>query len=240
MKRLLSSVKATTLLNTLRPRVILYTKNPVSGLDKLKLTTGANIVERLENYGREGGTYLHHIVKNWDQLANQTIFIQAHAHNMRELIPRINNFLVSNTGMLSLGFTGVLCYSEACKDRWGWEDEWGMIPKLGRETNTTFAEPVLLSYKGQFVASSNRIRGIPLSIYQELLEAITSTSGWSHDPSIVGDNIDRPDAPYFGYTVERLWNILMQCSNLRIASLCPSLLSQWRRGGSIEDCQCLD
>jgi hypothetical protein len=31
------------------------------------------------------------------------MLIQAHAHNMRELVPRIEDFLVPNTRMLSLG-----------------------------------------------------------------------------------------------------------------------------------------
>jgi hypothetical protein len=97
-----------------------------------------------------------------------------------------------------------------------------------------------LSYKGQFVASASRIRGVPLDIYDGLHDAITSTSGWSHDPLIIGERMDEPDAPYFGYSLERIWNLLMQCSNTRIATMCPSLLGQWRRFGRVEDCQCLD
>ncbi|KAF5868575.1 uncharacterized protein Bfra_012222 [Botrytis fragariae] len=242
VKTMLASIKSTTFLETIHPRVIIYTKKPSSDLTALRNSTGADTVQQLENRGREGGTYLHHIVTNWDNLAQQTMFIQAHAHNMRELIPRIDNYLVEKTGMLNLGFAGVLCNSKDCSDRWGWEDQWGMVPSLYKRLhhNETCEEPVLLSYKGQFIASANRIRGIPLGIYEELLSAITSTTGWSHNETIIGNNLDRPDAPYFGYTVERLWNLLLQCSNLRIATMCPSLLSQRRRFGRIDDCQCLD
>jgi hypothetical protein len=241
VRQMLSSIKSTSLLRIIQPRVIIYSKNAATEPETLKIATGADIVEQLENLGREGGTYLDHIVNKWDELAHQTMFIQAHAHNMRELIPRIDNFLVTNTGMLSLGFTGVICDCETCNDRWGWEDMWDVIPTLYKKVNNNTCEgPMLLSYKGQFVASGRRIRGISLGIYQDLLDAVTSKSGWSHDPSVVSDAIDRPDAPYFGYTVERIWNLLMQCSNLEIATLCPSLLSGWRRGGRQEDCQCLD
>jgi hypothetical protein len=242
VRQMLSSIKATKFLSTLQPRVVLYTKNPTSDLIELLVATGADIVERLDNVGRETGTYLHHITRHWDHLANQTMFIQAHAHNQRELIPRLDNFLVSNTGMLSLGFSGILCDCEDCDDRWGWEDKWGLIPTLYKKLHDTnkCSEPVLLSYKGQFVASASRIRGVPFDIYEGLHDAITSKSGWSHDPNVVGDNMDEPDAPYFGYTVERVWNLLMQCSNSRVATMCPSLLGQWRRFGRIEDCQCLD
>ncbi|KAF7961028.1 hypothetical protein EAE96_000696 [Botrytis aclada] len=242
VKTMLASIKSTTFLKMIHPRVIIYTKKPLSDLTVLRNSTSADIFQQLENLGREGGTYLHHIVTNWDNLARQTMFIQARAHNMRELIPRIDNYLVENTGMLNLGFAGVLCNCQDCSDRWVWEDQWEMVPSLYKRLhhNETCEEPVLLSYKGQFVASASRIRGIPLRIYEELLSAITSTTGWSHSESIIGNSLDRPDAPYFGYTVERLWNLLLQCSNLRVATLCPSLLSQRRRFGRTDDCQCLD
>ncbi|TGO59864.1 hypothetical protein BCON_0040g00070 [Botryotinia convoluta] len=240
-KTMLASIKSTTFLKTIHPKVIIYTKKPLSDLTALRNSTGLDIVQQLENLGREGGTYLRHIVTNWDNLAQQTMFVQAHAHNMRELIPRIDNYLVENTGMPNLGFAGVLCNCQDCSDRWGWENQWGMVPSLYKRLHhdETCEEPVLLSYKGQFVASANRLRGIPFGIYEELLAAITSTTGWSHNETIIGNNLDRPDAPYFGYTIERLWNLLLQCSNLRIATMCPSLLSQRRRFGRIEDCQCL-
>ncbi|KAI9055222.1 hypothetical protein LZ554_000186 [Drepanopeziza brunnea f. sp. 'monogermtubi'] len=156
VKSMLTSLKHTTLLSTLKPRVIVYTKDPDQDLYALKKATGADIVERLDNTGREGGTYLWHIVNKWDELAEQTMFTQAHAHNMRELIPRINSYLVPATGMLSLGFTGVTCACGSCSDRWGWEDKWGVIPALYEKIYSQPCprdEPILLSYKGQFVAT---------------------------------------------------------------------------------------
>ncbi|PQE06281.1 hypothetical protein CJF30_00005229 [Rutstroemia sp. NJR-2017a BBW] len=229
VRQMLSSIKATKFLSTLQPRVVLYTKNPASDLMELQVATGADVVERLDNVGRETGTYLHHITQHWDHLANQTIFIQAHAHNQRELIPRLDNFLVSNTGMLSLGFSGVSCDCEGCSDRWGWEDEWGLIPKLYKKLHDTnkCSEPVLLSYKGQFVASASRIRGVPLDIYEGLHDAITSSSGWSHDPNVVGDNMDEPDAPYFGYTYG-----ICSC-NVRTRESQPCVRVYWVNGGGL-------
>jgi hypothetical protein len=244
IKSMLDAILATTYLSTLTPRIILYTKNPDADLNKLKEQTGAHRVERLQNLGREGGTYLYHIVTNWDKLAEQTLFIQAHAHNMRELIPRINDYLVPDTGMLSLGFTGVLCDCNTCGDRWGWEDSWAVIPALYEKIYNKQCEPetpILLAYKGQFVASARRIRGISRKVYWGLLETITSKEGWSHDSNIVGNNEDSPDSPYFGFTVERIWGLLMQCGTDRVvAARCPSLLSGMGRAGHVRDCQCLD
>ncbi|CAG8974812.1 hypothetical protein HYALB_00000425 [Hymenoscyphus albidus] len=244
VKQTLDTIKTTAMLRKIKPTIIVYTKSPGADLKVLKENTGADVVERMENLGREGGTYLKHIVDKWDKLADQTMFIQAHAHNMRELIPRINDYLVPETGMLSLGFTGVQCECGACGDRWGWEDKFNSIPQLFQKIYKQPCkpeQPILLAYKGQFIASAKRIRGIDRNIYGGLLTAINSKDGWSHNEAIVGDNVDRPDNPYFGFTVERVWGLLLQCgTDESVAAKCPSLLSGMGQGGQPEDCQCLD
>jgi hypothetical protein len=254
VKHMLQNMKATTYLKTVQPNIIIYTKDPKADLTQLKQATGAHTVHRLENLGREGATYLWHIINRWDSLAEKTMFIQAHAHNMRELIPRINTYLVPQTGMLSLGFTGVTCSCTSCSDRWGWEDTWNVVPTLFERIYNTPCTPstpeILLSYKGQFVASAPRIRGIQLKHYQRLLETITSKAEWANQTMVGADvgsgdlwgmSEDTPDNPVFGFTVERVWSLLMQCAtDAGIAARCPSLLSGMGRGGRVEDCQCLD
>jgi hypothetical protein len=246
VKSMLENIKRTTLLSTLTPNIIIYTKDPSANLSSLKTLTGATVVESLPNLGREGGTYLHHMVSHWDSLAEQTMFIQAHAHNMRELLPRINSYLVPSTGMLSLGFTGVLCNCESCEDRWDWSDKFSLIPSLYSKIYRRSCDPttpILLSYKGQFVASARRIRGVDKNVYESLLKAITSEDmdSWSHEKDIVQGRKDMPDNPFFGFTVERIWGLLMQCATDGVvAAKCPSLLSGMGHGGKVEDCQCLD
>ncbi|KAE8452067.1 hypothetical protein EG329_002233 [Mollisiaceae sp. DMI_Dod_QoI] len=264
VKSMIEKLKSTAYLSIIAPdvQVIIYTKDSSSDLDLLKNETGADIVQRFPNTGREGGTYLQHIVSNWNFLAEKTMFIQAHAHNMRELIPRINSYLVPQTGMLSLGFTGVTCECGACSDRWGWEDKWSVVPTLYEEiygAPCESSQQITLSYKGQFVASAKRIRGIDKKIYQDLLDAITSRDGWPHNATTLGldgngeagggegdaDEEDSPNNPLFGFAVERIWGLLMQCgTDARVAARCPSLLSGTSRGrgidGRVEDCQCLD
>jgi len=243
VKRMLETIQKTKHISTLSPNIIIYTKNRDADLNELRKATGATSVILLDNLGREGATYLHHMVHNWDSLAEQTMFIQAHAHNMRELIPRINSYLVPSTGMLSLGFTGVLCDCDSCEDRHGWKDSFNLIPSLYSKIYGQACEPetpIVLSYKGQFVASARRIRGINRLVYEDLLQAITSKDGWSHD-KIKKGAIDTPDNPFFGFTLERVWSLLMQCATDGVvAAKCPSLLSGMGLGGNIEDCQCLD
>jgi hypothetical protein len=48
--------------------VLIYDKHPTNPV--------VNACERLPNVGREGHTYLHHILKNYDRLADITVFLQ--------------------------------------------------------------------------------------------------------------------------------------------------------------------
>ncbi|KAK0106972.1 hypothetical protein ONS95_003687 [Cadophora gregata] len=242
IKSLLDSLRKTAYLRNQRPNVILYTKDPEANIAALKDATSANVVKQLENVGREGGTYLHHIVTNWDSLAEKTMFIQAHAHNMRELLPKIEDYLVADTGMLSLGFAGVTCSCLDCQDRWGWKDHDNVIPTLYQQIYNQTCDsntPILLSYKGQFVASAKRIRGISKSIYERLLLATTTMEGWGNNRDLSDEQ--SLDDPVFGFTMERIWGLVMQCAtDDRVAVRCPSLLSGKGLGGDVRDCQCFD
>ncbi|TEY66034.1 hypothetical protein BOTCAL_0134g00050 [Botryotinia calthae] len=62
ISRMLKAIKSTSYLSSHNTRVLVYTKDPTVSLSMLKNSTGADIVDRLPNLGREGGTYLNHIV----------------------------------------------------------------------------------------------------------------------------------------------------------------------------------
>ena len=49
-----------------------------------------SIQKKVENIGREGETYLNHIINNYDNLSDYTIFIQDDTHNH---IPNYNTFI---------------------------------------------------------------------------------------------------------------------------------------------------
>ncbi|KEQ76285.1 hypothetical protein M436DRAFT_39398 [Aureobasidium namibiae CBS 147.97] len=224
------------------PRLILYTKDPAANLTLLQQQTNATRVLQLPNLGREGHTYLHHIISSWDDLAAQTFFLQASIHNHREFAARVTDYYTPETGMLSLGFSGQSCECNNCGDRFGWQDRSGIVEQTWKEVfNQTCGEQrMLLSYKGQFVASAARIRANEKAMYDKLRDALEEPNSWAHEQEYLQGRPDSLNAPYFGYTLERLWSVIMQCSEERIATLCPTLLSGQRRGGSKEDCQCLD
>ncbi|KAJ4348450.1 uncharacterized protein N0V89_009824 [Didymosphaeria variabile] len=223
-------------------KIHIYIKDMDANVEEVQKGTGADQVTPLPNIGREGETYLKHILGSWDTLAAQTVFLQADVHNPRELFPRIRNYFVpGQTGMLSLGWSGQVCNCENCGDRFNLWDTTHLFPDISnRISNITTCNQVLLSYKGQFIASAKRIRGVDKSVYQDLHDAFVNRDSWAHQEEYLQGRPDSMDAPVFGYTMERMWNLLFQCNSMEIAWRCPSLLSGNRVGGNIEDCQCFD
>ncbi|RMZ71673.1 hypothetical protein GMOD_00006814 [Pyrenophora seminiperda CCB06] len=222
--------------------VTIYIKDSGANNTYVKQQTGAHNVTTLPNIGREGETFLNHILNRWHDLARQTIFLQAGIHNPREFYTHISNYYDrAQTGFLNLGWPGRLCDYENCSDRFGWQDNLHFIPQIGKQMdNATIGEKVLLSYKGQFVVSAARIRGIKKDIYHGIWQAFVEGNSSAHQPSNLQGRPDSMSAPDLGYTVERLWNLLFQCSSVDVGWKCPTLLSGWRVGGDISDCQCFD
>ncbi|KAF3004863.1 hypothetical protein E8E13_005633 [Curvularia kusanoi] len=223
-------------------RVTIYIKDSEANSTNIEYQTGADYAVTLPNIGREGETFLNHILNRWDSLARQTVFLQAGIHNPREIYTHISNYYSrSQTGFLNLGWSGAVCNCEDCGDKFFWNDNAHLFPRIyNRIYNSTDCDKVLLSYKGQFIVSAARIRGINKDIYHALWKAFIDERSWAHQPEVLQGRPDSMSAPDFGYTMERMWNLLFQCSASDIIWKCPSLLSKWRVGGDIGDCQCFD
>ena len=116
---------------------------------------------------------------------------------------------------------------------------------------------VVLTHGNNFVVSADRIRGLGRDVWQMLYDALVNPdlgNAWAHDRKKVktksnedekgegkwmfGEE-DSLESPYLGYTIERLWGILLQCSIQEVAWRCPNMLRGWRRGGERADCGCL-
>ncbi|RYO48497.1 hypothetical protein AA0113_g9937 [Alternaria arborescens] len=221
--------------------ITIYLKDSEADERQIKQETNAHEVIKLPNVGREAETYLNHIVNRWDSLAERTVFLQADVHNPREFYPFFERYFRANqTGFLNLGWAGILCNSDDCGDNRGWQDETSLFPNLQSRIDDSHRENVLLSYKGQFVVTAARIRGIDKSIYDELWQLLVDKNSWAHQEPYLQGRPDSMSQPWFGYTTERIWNLLFQCSDMDVAWRCPTLLSGWRPGGSIADCQCFD
>jgi hypothetical protein len=221
--------------------VTIYLKDGEADEEQIRQETNSDEVIKLPNVGREAETYLNHILNRWDSLAERTIFLQADVHNPREFYPFVERYFSRNqTGFLNLGWAGNVCNGEDCGDKFGWHDETSFVPYLQNRIDTSPSENVLLSYKGQFVVTAVRIRGIDKAIYNDLEQLLVDEKSWTHQQEYLQGRKDSMSQPFFGYTMERIWNVLFQCSDMDVAWKCPSLLSGWRPGGSIADCQCFD
>ncbi|KAF3920950.1 hypothetical protein ABW20_dc0106379 [Dactylellina cionopaga] len=243
---LIDAIKAIPNIKGLEPNLIIYTKNNESDISEIMSLTGANQVTILPNEGREGGTYLHHIISRWDDLANHTLFIQAEPHSPSRIISRLKNYFEpTRTGMLDLGYRELRgCSCLDCRDEYGFRDETNFIPDLMATAHHIKCDEntrVDISYKGQFIVSATRIRSAKKALYESINNKLVGENRIK-----LGGAEDSLDAPVFGYAVERSWNILFQCADLTGAmDMCPGLTLLKTGFGDLqrpnpEDCGCMD
>lgn len=106
-----------TPLSGLTTRVIIYSTGqdePEDLRDDLRHHLPFNvdvIVRQRPNVGREGAAFLHHITTGWQDLADHTLFMQAELHYSWSVRRRIQDYLVPNTGFLSLSDVSEYCSS---------------------------------------------------------------------------------------------------------------------------------
>jgi len=139
-----------------------------------------------ENHGREGETYLSHIIDNYDSLAEYTIFIQDDFDNH---VPRYDYF-VHNTNLMIQHKQSFYAYP--CSWRKGGNPFFRTIingipePVLSTlstqdailQTTMHFNIPLPVIYNTDicafFIVSRDRIRSRPVTFYQELREWLLS------------------------------------------------------------------
>lgn len=68
--------------------------------------------------GREGGTFLHHIISKWGQFADHTLFMQALFADINNVQHQIGDFFVPETEILPLGLQLEVYNSSNCQDPW--------------------------------------------------------------------------------------------------------------------------
>ncbi|KAH9886420.1 hypothetical protein F4778DRAFT_774083 [Xylariomycetidae sp. FL2044] len=205
-------------------RTIVYNKGHLNETELVsKFPTESELVIRqLENVGREGETYLSHILDEKQDWASHTVFMQAEPHQTGYIRARLRDYLVANTGFLSLGSARNYCLScETCNDHSGWIEEGTTIRDLYDRANPrSSCEDLSLTYRGQFVVSARRMKQADRALFSEMRDRVIAED-------------------QFGYTLERFWGVVFGCP--RISQSCPTLLSQWMGSrGAVEDCQCLD
>ena len=151
--------------------------------------------DKLPNIGREGHTYLHHIINNYDYLANVTVFLQGGLATERSLGGAYNNI----SDYITLAQKNQM----ACKAYHVNEGMWGRINQLkekpsldnysfGKFWQIIFGYPhpptINICYRGCFAVTRRLIQQHPIAFYKNLISYVNHSSD-----------------PLEGHYLERLW-----------------------------------
>ncbi|KAF2485870.1 hypothetical protein BDY17DRAFT_112919 [Neohortaea acidophila] len=241
-------------------RVLVYDKgNTTTATDlqtelssKLQRSPQEIIVEARPNVGRDAEAYLYHIDSHWDSLAHHTLFMQAEMHELFLAKTRLDEYFVAETGFLSLSDSITCKDYEHCTDHSTWSETPQMLDHLlGAAGGTRASDGLLLTYRGQFIASSARMKASGRAYFADLLRELNDSQSHAHSeeyasPPWLPGKTDSMSNPLFGYTMERMWPAVFQCSEPQIAQSCPSLVAGLLRQAifwekrDLEECQCLD
>lgn len=144
----------------------------------------------LPNLGREGHTYLHHIIKNYDNLADYTIFCQGDpVFHQKDFIQQVNSFI--KTPSASILYLGPLLQEStlsisAPPHVLGLPIYYFLNLLFGIKSNKNTK---IRFYAGaQFIVHKSTITNRPKEFYQFLIKFLSY-------------EID----PIEGYIIERLW-----------------------------------
>jgi hypothetical protein len=146
----------------------------------------------LPNVGREAHTHIHHIVNNYDNLYDITMFIQgdpfphcATIKNGSELNTHFKNYIFSNEKAENLDNKLQIDYS-------------GYTYRTYMECMDTFVTPadVLFSTGAQWMAPKSCIHSKSLNFYKKILEELKT------------DRIYNYDGIFNAWTLEGMWNFI--------------------------------
>ncbi|KAI5820840.1 hypothetical protein BZA77DRAFT_49066 [Pyronema omphalodes] len=228
LNNVLESLQRLPNLRQLSPIITLYSKNPSISDDTYQSLVPSARVIRHANNGREGGTYLHHLLSRYNELAEHTLFMQAEVHNLPYFLRHIEEFFdPERTGFLPLSFTGRTCELSRCVDEFGYRETRGDIPALYMRLYDQLPERgrISINYKGQFIVSAKRARGVKKDVLELLHQTVESEKRGRG----------------FGYTLERIWGFVFNCADGEMAVRCGRD-TFWKGRGEkdIDSCSCLD
>ncbi|BGP40618.1 hypothetical protein JCM10450v2_004613 [Rhodotorula kratochvilovae] len=244
-------------------RVVVYNKGARSEQElrqglKLKWT---DEVVPLPNLGREGATYLMHILLHYNStlssispawptsspppaslatplahlrtttLADHTYFLQAHLAWDWIAKPRLEQ-MADESGFAHFG--------PLVKSECGYDARAPVDLPVVKQLYNIFAgeicppEPQLAAWSAQMAVSKRRILAQPYARYAHISALLEAPAGhWIH--AQWGPNESGgPSNPAFGHSVERAWPVVFGCKDGAMAERCPD--EEYRR----ELCQCLD
>jgi hypothetical protein len=167
----------------------------------------------LPNTGREGHTYLHHILSRWDSLSDYTVFCQGNPFDHCENFFSIMNTLSINERLIDTGFYSLgTIVSEGPYGNFDKRHECG-LPMFywldflfGISMNPS--DKYRTVYGAQFVVHKSNILNRPQKLYKILYHILSQEKD-----------------PIEGYIIERLWPYLLD-KNIQLSKKCLNLLQE--------------
>jgi len=165
------------------PRWIVYNKgNPAADFGWVRSFPNREVVVRpLPNIGREGHTYLHHIVHNYDSLANFTLFSQESLtlDSNKDAGLRLDYLLNASTAFLGLGVERTCEIDNATWTRCHTVGNPHLYSLYQWVNGKLPASELTFTATAVFIVSSARIKRHPLEFYKKMLDLISADS--NHD-----------------------------------------------------------
>ena len=173
------------------PNCIIYNKSD-------SLLNTIHPVIKLPNIGREGHTYLHHIITNYDNLDDHIIFLQGnpfdHSSNLEDKLKSIDKRIYNEYQTISFEYISeIIHYTNIQSDfplmlpcyyiLYGGEKTYNLCHK-----NETFP----FGAGAQFIVSKENILSHPKSFYEKMIKLL-----------------DYDSNPLEGHAIERLWYKLL-------------------------------
>lgn len=170
----------------------------------------------LSNTGREAHTYLFHIISNWNNLAEYTIFSQG---NVLDHLKDVNRFKTCYTSVYDLMVSNICCIKPSERDKYFTND--GHILHHGkwktesiRRSRYTFKDwlhnivkydlkddaPIHVTWHSIFAVNVALIKSKPIEYYVNLIQSL--------------DDINPEEGHYF----ERAWFYIFNMSSINIKS----------------------
>jgi hypothetical protein len=216
------------------PYVYFYCQNSaITDLSILDPLLKNGEVVHLDNVGREGHAYLHHITNNYDKLADHTLFSQAIPEDIMK--DRFQHLFEPKTGALPLGLVGHV----DCDFEWLPKDQ---MPQLHAMLTRTLCPPEGFTgfFMGEFLVSRQRIHAQDIQMYTYLQELLSAPMDhWVHS---MHNNpaFKDPSNSFFGHTLERAWSLAFNCAEWWREANCWRCEQQGFEGCGTDDCQCFD
>ena len=247
------SLRSIPYVQELGMRIIIYTKGSMEPT-AMKEISGADEVIQLPNVGREGGTYLNHLLSVYEDPPRFTLLAQAKLRKAQEegsgkmsqwLQDRLRTNFGNQTGFMSMDRKHDVCYCGHCTDM-GRDDFYPLWPQIYSMLQGKVCQRLeghVLSFNGHFIVSRKRVLARPREMYQYLQSLVDAPADhWIHsEPEPEWFEKDKgksiPSNPKFGHTLERLWHTIFNCDDPEHVLDCDMIgMSKEGPGG----CSCRD